>query len=101
MAEYINRKAVLDKLPNDLPYKASVRRVLMQAPTTDVVEVVRCKDCIHYDDVGECEVHPYDGRFNVNYFSAEEKILAKKKKKTMGRLMPPLFLRAGGGYKIC
>ena len=43
MAEYINRKAVLDKLPNDLPYKASVRRVLMQAPTADVVEVETIK----------------------------------------------------------
>lgn len=35
------------------------------------VEVVRCKDCTHYDEVGECEVHPHDGRFNVNYFCAD------------------------------
>lgn len=28
------------KLPNDLPYKASVRRVLLQAPTVDAVPVV-------------------------------------------------------------
>ena len=39
MDEYINRKVVLDKLPNDLPYKASVKRVLIQAPAADVVEV--------------------------------------------------------------
>ena len=36
---YIDADALLTKLPNDLPYKASVKRVLMQAPTADVVEV--------------------------------------------------------------
>lgn len=45
MKRYIDVDAVLDRLPDDLPYKGSVRRVLMQAPTADVVEVVRCKDC--------------------------------------------------------
>ena len=44
---------------------------IKRMPTADVEEVVRCKNCIHYDDVGECEVHPYDGRFNVNYFCAD------------------------------
>lgn len=39
MAEYIDREALLRVLPDDLPYKASVKRVLMQAPTADVVEV--------------------------------------------------------------
>lgn len=34
----------------------------------DFVEVVRCKDCKHYGDAGDCEVHPYDGRIGVNYF---------------------------------
>lgn len=45
MSRYIDADAVLSRLPDDLPYKASVKRVLMQAPTTDVVEIVRCKDC--------------------------------------------------------
>lgn len=36
---YIDADAVLTSLPDDLPYKASVKRVLMQAPTADVVEV--------------------------------------------------------------
>ena len=44
---YIDADALLNNLPDDLPYKASVKRVLIQAPTEDVVEVVRCKDCIH------------------------------------------------------
>lgn len=37
----------------------------------DSVDIVRCKDCIHYGDVGDCEVHPYDGRFNRQYFCAD------------------------------
>lgn len=45
MAEYIDREALLKKLPNDLPYKASVKRVLIQSSVADVAEVVRCKDC--------------------------------------------------------
>ena len=48
---YIDADELLNKLPNDLPYKASVKRVLMQAPTADVVpksEVKRCKDCVYF-----------------------------------------------------
>lgn len=44
---------------------------LEDATTVDASSIVRCKDCIHYGDVGDCEVHPYDGRFNVNYFCAD------------------------------
>ena len=32
MARYIDADALLSKMPEDLPYKASVKRVLMQAP---------------------------------------------------------------------
>ncbi|MBR4295730.1 MAG: hypothetical protein IKT56_02690 [Clostridia bacterium] len=34
---YINTDELLNNLPDDLPYKASVKRVLMQAPEADVV----------------------------------------------------------------
>ena len=37
MAEYKDIDEILKKLPDDLPYKASVKRVLMQAPAADVV----------------------------------------------------------------
>ena len=39
MSRFIDADKLLNKLPDDLPYKASVKRVLMQAPTADVVEV--------------------------------------------------------------
>lgn len=35
----------LRSLSDDLPYKDSVRRVLIQAPTVDAVQVTRCMDC--------------------------------------------------------
>lgn len=37
MAKHVNVDELLNKLPDDLPYKSSVKRVLIQAPTTDVV----------------------------------------------------------------
>ena len=37
MPRYIDVDELLNNLPDDLPYKASVKRVLIQAPTADVV----------------------------------------------------------------
>ena len=37
MARYIDADALLSKMPDDLPYKSSVKRVLMQATAADVV----------------------------------------------------------------
>lgn len=42
-----------------------------EAPTANVVEVVRCKDCIHYGEEGDCEVHPYDGSMSTNCYCAD------------------------------
>lgn len=39
----IDADKLIDCLPDDLPYKGAVKRVLSQAPEA----VVRCKDCIH------------------------------------------------------
>ena len=37
MPKYFDSDELLKKLPDDLPYKASVKRVLIQAPAADVV----------------------------------------------------------------
>ena len=55
MSRYIDADALLNNLPDHLPYKASVKRVLIQAPTEDVVEVVRCKDC-KYKIIHTCPI---------------------------------------------
>ena len=39
MVRYIDAEELLTKMSNDLPYKGSVKRILIQAPTADVVEV--------------------------------------------------------------
>lgn len=59
MSRYIDADELLKNLPEDLPYKASVKRVLMQAPTADAVEVVRCKDCKRYSftNKGHCDYY--------------------------------------------
>ena len=36
MPRYFDGDALLSKMPDDLPYKSSVKRVLMQAPSVDV-----------------------------------------------------------------
>lgn len=43
--DVVKADAVLRSLPNDLPYKGSVRRVLMQAATVDAAPIVWCKKC--------------------------------------------------------
>ena len=77
MTRLIDADELEKNLSNDLPYKGSVKRVLIQAPTVDAVPVVRCKHCKHrgfsecpmcheewydYDDDGylESDVRVYD-----------------------------------------
>lgn len=78
MAKYIDVDKVLQKLPDDLPYKESVKRVLIQAEEADVVEVVRCKDCQHYEadiiagQIGYCNEHQM-GMYEQNFCSYGEK----------------------------
>ncbi len=45
MPKYIDADAVIKNLPDDLPYKASVKRVLIQAPEAEIVEV-KCGEWI-------------------------------------------------------
>ena len=54
MAEYIEREALLEDMTTTaLPMDAqrlylAMRGKVRNAPAADVVEVVRCKDCIHW-----------------------------------------------------
>ena len=58
MSRYIDADAALSRLPDDLPYKASVKRVLIQAPTADVVEVRHGEwiVCGTFDDFLKCSL---------------------------------------------
>lgn len=72
---YINKEAAIKAIvehPSKIAvFTGKAIQAIQELPTADVMEVVRCKDCIHYGEVGDCEVHPYDDRFNVNYFCAD------------------------------
>lgn len=63
MADYVRRgKVEFELCGGNLPekYKAFVRRVLNDknlVPAADVAEVVRCKDCKHRTESGNCG-HP-------------------------------------------
>lgn len=76
---YIDVDKLLSTLPDDLPYKASVKRVLMQAPEADVVEVKHGKwrvDKNHEDydcDIIKCSCcneifFPPDNQFTFDSF---------------------------------
>lgn len=56
-ARLIDANALLRALPDDLPYKGSVRRVLMQAETVDAEPVVRCRECKYQTELLSCG-HP-------------------------------------------
>ena len=57
MAEYIDKTDLLERLKNAMQseYPANklminyAHSVVLHAPTADVVEVVRCKDCVYYE----------------------------------------------------
>lgn len=57
----IDRDALLAQYshPDELIYTFDVMDRIREAPAVDAVEVVRCKDCIHYsnDEIGWCDVH--------------------------------------------
>lgn len=51
MAEYIEREALkraIRKAFHDLGVRIDINSVINAQPTADVVEVVRCKDCVNW-----------------------------------------------------
>lgn len=60
MAEYIEREALIKKLGVSA-CELYAKAVLREAPTADVVEVVRCKDCKYFktsiNKEDYCELH--------------------------------------------
>ena len=62
MTDYIKRKTALEDFercnaenPNWTPQR--VKTLLLRQPAADVAEVVRCKDCKHRTETGNCG-HP-------------------------------------------
>ena len=61
MKRYIDADAVIKKVKRDIGLtrreKSVIMRAINYAPTADVVEVVRCKDCIHKEHCHETIAH--------------------------------------------
>lgn len=58
MDDYISRETAISEImsePTDTHYPSWYAEKLKQVPAADVVEVVRCKDCIHAPLPGDCE----------------------------------------------
>lgn len=83
MPEYIEREEVMktarDGYHSDFGRSmadlTSLRELLEDTSVADVVEVVRCKDCIHYEEVGSRHFcNEYGGHVTDNdYCSRAEK----------------------------
>ena len=73
MSKYIDAEELEDELYehefSNWCDKDEVSELIDNMPTTDVVKVVRCKDCKHYvpisEKIGECK----DTRMNSTYMS--------------------------------
>ena len=59
MAEYIEREALIAEYDRVHIGKAGgARKLMIEAPACDVVEVVRCKDCLYWQDNNGGYPHP-------------------------------------------
>lgn len=74
----VDADALLMRLPDDLPYKASVKRVLLQAPTLDVVS--------RSEEGAECPICHGTGRIGTTDWLTKrlsEKQIAEEKAKAV------------------
>ena len=76
MGEYVKRSdalhAVGDVHPLDYNGQGIVKRI-KDIPTADVVKVVRCRDCKHYNAGFECLVEGYGIERPADWFCADGK----------------------------
>lgn len=58
MAEYIERETLLERAEYDNNYRLIIpAEAIKAAPAADVAPVVRCRDCAHRTEMGNCG-HP-------------------------------------------
>lgn len=72
MSRYIDKDKLLDDLNRlaAVEYNALINEVIVKQPETDVVEVVRCKDCRHSREMRYTEKQIYDeNRIGCTYLS--------------------------------
>lgn len=84
--EYIERRALIRELHECGIFPVIVRRTIERAPAADVVEVVRCKDCVWWEirelpgTVGRCE-NPHNGLWNEYTYACDYCSYGERKEK--------------------
>ena len=69
MDDYINRRKIIEEYDRQHKGPAGgARKLMVEAPAADVVEVVRCKDCRHCKFNSSAEFYKCDRR---GYFTEE------------------------------
>ena len=72
MAEYVVKEAVKQYLLDRGLYLTAVKNAIEANTVADVVEVVRCRDCIYNKIAGCTHSEGYDERnYNPDYFCAD------------------------------
>lgn len=62
MAEYIERETLLERAEYDNSYRLIIpAEAIKAAPAADVAPVVRCRDCAHRTEMGNCGHPRYHG----------------------------------------
>lgn len=92
--EYIERKPILkfieDGLNNPDKSKAfghdaiEIMTEVQYAPTADVVEVVRCKECTHFKACKEVEGATWTGYCNYGEFHTDEEDFCSRGERKVG-----------------
>lgn len=73
MNDYISREAAIEQFGDStsaIPEKLARIRI-KEVPAADVVEVVRCRDCKHYNAGFECLIEGYGIERPADYFCAD------------------------------
>ena len=78
MAEYIDRQELFKNLNKFAleHYNAMINKLIIEQPTADVVEVVRCKDCKLSSELKTASRYDlYCNGYDVYYCEKEQKIV--------------------------
>ena len=76
IAKYYNADTLLEFVKQNTPHidgqttMQCVERAILETPTADVVEVVRCKDCKYY--IANYCTRDINGRTNMFYMNADD-----------------------------
>lgn len=83
MAEYIDRETLISALESEFEDNENCRLFVSEIPTADVVEVVRCKDCVFCKYNEDADVYKCDRRgYFTEYVNPDEDYCSKGERRS-------------------